>query len=184
MLGGIANWQVIQLARRLTIDVILEQSFGHLISEDQTCTLCSKNLTGFIKSKIWIHIGVTHDKTNDVLASKGIEPISVNIRMSNSARNKRKASDAFREEVSPRASEDVAAAGSVSPRESVPSLPGLLGQQVPGPTSHGNRTNTCSLCGQVTQNKKRLLKHYCTKHFIDRLGMMEYIFIERNRCVQ
>merc|ERR1719208_687408 len=44
------------------------------------------------------------------------------------------------------------------------------------------RTNTCKLCGQVTQNRKRLLKHYCTKHYIDRLSSMEFSFIEKNRC--
>jgi len=134
----------------------LEQTYGHLISEDQKCTLCQKDLSNFIKSKIWIHIGVTHDKTNEVLVNRGIDPISVNIRM------KRKASDAFREEVSPRFDE---------------SHPGLDYQV----TTH--KTNTCKICGQVTQNRKRLLKHYCTKHYIDRLGMMEYLFIEKNKCI-
>jgi len=135
----------------------LEQTYGHLITEEQQCTLCEKDLRNFIKSKIWIHIGVTHDKTNDILVNRGIEPILKDIRM------KRKASDAFREEVSPRFDE---------------SHPGLDFQVTP---SH--RTNTCKICGQVTQNRKRLLKHYCTKHYIDRLGMMEYQFIEKNKCV-
>ena len=31
--------------------------------------------------KVWSHIGVTHDKTNEILASKGIPPIAVNIRV-------------------------------------------------------------------------------------------------------
>ena len=44
------------------------------------------------------------------------------------------------------------------------------------------KANTCKICGQVTQNRKRLLKHYCTRHFIDRISQMEYIFIEKNRC--
>jgi len=135
----------------------LEQTYGHLISEEQRCNLCQKDLRNFIKSKIWIHIGVTHDKTNEVLVNRGIDPISANIRM------KRKASDAFREEVSPRFDE---------------SHPGLDYQVTP---SH--KTNTCKICGQVTQNRKRLLKHYCTKHYIDRLGMMEYNFIEKNKCI-
>jgi len=135
----------------------LEQTYGHLITEEQQCTLCQKDLRNFIKSKIWIHIGVTHDKTNDILAKRGIDPISTNIRM------KRKASDAFREEVSPRFEE---------------SHPGLEYHVNTTP-----KTNTCKLCGQVTQNRKRLLKHYCTKHFIDRLGMMEFEFIEKNKCV-
>ena len=68
----------------------LEQAYGHLLTSDMQCTLCNKDLRNFIKSKVWIHIGVTHDKTNDILIKKGIEPIRVNIRM------KRKASDAFR----------------------------------------------------------------------------------------
>jgi len=135
----------------------LEQTYGHLITEEQQCTLCQKDLRNFIKSKIWIHIGVTHDKTNDILTKRGIDPISTNIRM------KRKASDAFREEVSPRFDE---------------SHPGLDYQMTP---SH--KTNTCKICGQVTQNRKRLLGHYCTKHYIDRLGMMEFEFIEKNKCV-
>lgn len=136
----------------------LEQTYGHLITEDLQCTLCQKDLRNFIRSKVWIHIGVTHDKTNCILEKKGIEPISVNIRM------KRKASDAFRDDTSPRFEE---------------SHPGL-DYHVP-PPSH--KTNTCKLCGQVTQNRKRLLKHYCTKHFIDRLGNMEFDFIVRNKCV-
>ena len=36
----------------------------------------------------------------------------------------------------------------------------------------------------MTQNRKRLLKHYCTRHFIDRLGALEYSFIVRNKCVE
>jgi len=136
----------------------LEQSYGHLITEEQQCTLCKKDLRNFIKSKIWIHIGVTHDKTNEILTKRGIDPISTNIRM------KRKASDAFREEVSPRFDE---------------SHPGLDYQMM----STTPKTNTCKLCGQVTQNRKRLLKHYCTKHYIDRLGMMEFDFIDKNKCV-
>ena len=31
--------------------------------------------------QVWSHIGVTHDKTNEILASKGIPPIAVNIRV-------------------------------------------------------------------------------------------------------
>ena len=143
----------------------LEQAYGHLLSDDMHCTLCDKDLRNFIKSKIWIHIGVTHDKTNAILEKKGIEPVSVNIRM------KRKASDAFRdsgrEEVSPRF------------EEVLPQLPSLPDYQTV--TTH--KANTCKLCGQVTQNRKRLLKHYCTKHFIDRLGNMEMQFIVKNKCV-
>merc|ERR1719367_2673359 len=45
------------------------------------------------------------------------------------------------------------------------------------------KANTCKLCGQVTQNRKRLLKHYCTRHYIDRLSLMEFTFMEKNRCV-
>ena len=48
----------------------------------------------------------------------------------------------------------------------------------------GGRNNCCRICGQVTQNRKRLLKHYCTRHFIDRLGALEYSFIVRNKCVE
>ena len=36
----------------------------------------------------------------------------------------------------------------------------------------------------MTQNRKRLLKHYCTRHFIDKLGALEYSFIVRNKCVE
>ena len=36
------------------------------------CTLCRKELKGAIKSKVWIHIGVTHYKTNVILQMKGI----------------------------------------------------------------------------------------------------------------
>ena len=144
----------------------LEQAYGHLLSEDMQCTLCQKDLRNFIKSKVWIHIGVTHDKTNDILVKKGIEPIRVNIRM-----NKRKVSDAFREEASPKFDEKLA---QPPPPRMVeyPAIP-------PGTTF---KPNTCKLCGQVTQNRKRLLKHYCTKHYIDRLSSMEFSFIEKNRC--
>ena len=144
----------------------LEQAYGHLLSEDMQCTLCGKDLKNFIKSKIWIHIGVTHDKTNDILIKKGIEPIRVNIRM-----NKRKASDAFREETSPKFDE----------QPTVPPPPRMV--EYPSfPPGTTFKPNTCKLCGQVTQNRKRLLKHYCTKHYIDRLSSMEYSFIEKNRC--
>ena len=78
----------------------LEDQFGHLLTEEMQCTLCSKQLGNYIKSKVWSHIGVTHDKTNEILASKGIPPIAVNIR--GSKISKRKASDVFPEEVSPR----------------------------------------------------------------------------------
>ena len=36
------------------------------------CTLSRKELKGAIKSKVWIHIGVTHYKTNVILQMKGI----------------------------------------------------------------------------------------------------------------
>ena len=39
------------------------------------------------------------------------------------------------------------------------------------------------LISKVTQNRKRLLKHYCTRHYIDRLSLMEFTFMEKNRCV-
>merc|ERR1712130_296100 len=44
----------------------LEDQFGHLLTEEMQCTLCSKQLGNYIKSKVWSHIGVTHDKTNDL----------------------------------------------------------------------------------------------------------------------
>ena len=174
----------------------LEAAYGHLLTSEMECTLCGKldsigdcqcfiilvlgkQLKNFIKSKIWIHIGVTHDKTNDILIKKGIEPIRVNIRM------KRKASDAFRDGevgVSPPKMTD-----QVMPGQSVllPPVPRILeypsyGQQLQNPGQI--KVNTCKLCGQVTQNRKRLLKHYCTRHYIDRLSNMEFSYIEKNRC--
>ena len=144
----------------------LEQAYGHLLSEDMQCTLCQKDLRNFIKSKVWIHIGVTHDKTNDILVKKGIEPIRVNIRM-----NKRKVSDAFREEASPKFDETL-----------VQPPPPRMVEYPAFPPGTTFKPNTCKLCGQVTQNRKRLLKHYCTKHYIDRLSSMEFSFIEKNRC--
>ena len=144
----------------------LEQAYGHLLSDDMQCTLCQKDLRNFIKSKVWIHIGVTHDKTNDILVKKGIEPIRVNIRM-----NKRKLSDAFREETSPKFDE----------KQSLPPPP-RMAEYPSFPPGTTFKPNTCKLCGQVTQNRKRLLKHYCTKHYIDRLSSMEFSFIEKNRC--
>ena len=148
----------------------LEHAYGHLLSEEMQCTLCGKNLQGFIKSKVWIHIGVTHDKTNEILMKKGIDPVRVNIR------NKRKASDAFREETSPTVEENIFPVSRL-PLDHHPTY----NQQLATPGQI--KSNTCKICGQVTQNRKRLLKHYCTKHFIDRLSLMEFSFIEKNQCV-
>ena len=153
----------------------LELDYSHLLTQDMACSLCGKELKGAIKSKVWIHIGVTHDKTNEILQKKGIEPIRVNIRM-----NKRKASDAFKEETSPTLMLE-------EERTMMAPVPRLLeypsyNQQLclnPGQV----KVNTCKICGQVTQNRKRLLKHYCTRHYIDRLSLMEFTFMEKNRCV-
>ena len=111
-----------------------------------------------------------HDKINEILQKKGIEPIRVNIRM-----NKRKAS----EDTSPTLMMDEETAG-------VSQLQPDNEQLSPGQA----KTNTCKLCGQViifshwqivlilfligqiTQNRKRLLKHYCITHYIDRLNLM------------
>ena len=153
----------------------LESAYGHLLTADMQCTLCNKDLKNFIKSKVWIHIGVTHDKTNDILIKKGIEPIRVNIRM------KRKASDAFRDDASPPKME-------IERKVSLPMTPSprILNSQSMYAASSLQmgqiKANTCKICGQVTQNRKRLLKHYCTKHYMDRLSMMELSFIEKNRC--
>ena len=147
----------------------LEQEYSQLLSPEMGCTLCGKELQGAIKSKVWIHIGVTHDKTNEILQKKGIEPIRVNIRM-----NKRKAS------------EDTSPTLMIDEEKSMmaPGVPRLLEYPGPGLYPPGQvRTNTCKLCGQVTQNRKRLLKHYCTRHYIDRLSLMEFTFMEKNRCV-
>ena len=152
----------------------LEQDYSHLLTPEMGCTLCGKELKGAIKSKVWIHIGVTHDKTNEILQKKGIDPIRVNIRV-----NKRKAS----EDSSPTLIMDEEKAMMMAP-----GVPRLLeypsyGQQTGSSTPGQVRTNTCKLCGQVTQNRKRLLKHYCTRHYIDRLSLMEFTFMEKNRCV-
>lgn len=59
----------------------LEQNYSHLLTAKTGCTLCGRDLKGAIKSKVWIHIGVTHAKTNEILQKKGIDPIWVDIRM-------------------------------------------------------------------------------------------------------
>ena len=103
------------------------------------CRLCRKELKGAIKSKVWIHIGVTHDKTNEILQKKGIDPIRVNIRM-----NKRKAS----EDTSPTMmiDEEKSMMASGVPRLlEYPSYSQPMGLCPPGQV----RTNTCKLCGQV-----------------------------------
>ena len=140
-----------------------------------------KQLKNYIKSKIWIHIGVTHDKTNDILIKKGIEPIRANIRI------KRKASDAFRDSSDPGVSPPkISLPQEPNPRSLLlPPAPRMIeyptyGQQLQNPGSI--KVNTCKLCGQVTQNRKRLLKHYCTRHYIDRLSNLEFSYIIKNQC--
>ena len=172
----------------VTLQRELEDQFGHLLTEEMQCTLCSKQLGNYIKSKVWSHIGVTHDKTNEILASKGIPPIAVNIR--GSKISKRKASDVFPEEVSPRF--ETGFSGALQqPILATPTPSAVAGELAAawrdGSGSWGGgggRNNCCRICGQVTQNRKRLLKHYCTRHFIDRLGALEYSFIVRNKCVE
>jgi len=176
----------------------LEAEFGHLLTPELQCTLCSKQLGGYIKSKVWSHIGVTHDKTNEILASRGIPPIAVNIRQGSKV-GKRKASEGGVEEVAPRFDplqggsssspthlEERGAGGestSTSTSACTPYTP-TTSYSTSGGYGGGGRNNCCRICGQVTQNRKRLLKHYCTRHFIDRLGALEFTFIVRNKCVE
>ena len=49
-----------------------KQDYSQLLVPEIGCTLCRKELKGAIKSKVWIHIGVTHYKTNVILQMKGI----------------------------------------------------------------------------------------------------------------
>ena len=121
----------------------LEQDYSHLLTPEMGCTLCGKELKGAIKSKVWNHIGVTHDKTNEILQKKGIDPIRVNIRM-----NKRKAS----EDTSPTMmmdEEKTMMASGVPRLLEYPSFSQPTSLCPPGQV----RTNTCKLCGHSKQEE-------------------------------
>ena len=133
----------------------LQQSYAHFITEERQCRLCQKDLSGFINSKMWIHIGVHHDKINEILVQKGITPIY---------------KDTLKE-----GKENIGYISIQRPEKIVKQER----ETFDGPMT----ANTCKICGQRTQNKKRLLKHYCTKHYKDNILALEESYIVHNKCL-
>ena len=138
----------------------LENSYGHLIIKD-TCKLCKKDLSTFVKTKRWIHIGVTHNKTNEILSQKGIKPIDSGLKM----KRKSLAEDPLDATENSSMEEEISTELPETPEFSSP------------------KSNTCSLCGHMNQNRKRLLKHLSTQHFHDQL-LHDLNFFEGNKCIK
>ena len=44
------------------------------------------------------------------------------------------------------------------------------------------KANSCRICGQTQQNKKRLIKHYCVRHFVKELTTISEQYFYKSNC--